>query len=105
MDMQAVGRKDDNNRPAIVPVSQASLLCKDLIESLRSWRFWIFLGWNDIAKQYRRSFVGPLWIVFNSAFFIVAFGLIGAQLFKLPVNEYLPYFCAGHIFFGFLGLN
>lgn len=102
MGMQAVGRTDDSNRPAIVPVSQVSLLCKDLIESLRSWRFWIFLGWNDIAKQYRRSFIGPLWIVFNSAFFIVAFGLIGAQLFKLPVNEYLPYFCAGHIFFGFL---
>ena len=88
--------------PQIRPVSQASLLCKDIGESLRNWRFWVFLGWNDIAKQYRRSFVGPLWIVFNSAFFIVAFGLIGAQLFKLPIADYLPYFCAGHIFFGFI---
>ncbi|MBS0506257.1 MAG: ABC transporter permease [Proteobacteria bacterium] len=83
-------------------MSQASLLRKDLVESLRNWRFWVFLGWNDIAKQYRRSFVGPLWIVFNSAFFIVAFGLIGAQLFKLSVADYLPFFCAGHIFFGFI---
>jgi ABC-type polysaccharide/polyol phosphate export permease len=102
MEKQTVTDTDYGDGPRIEPSSQMSLLYKDLAESLKNWRFWIFLGWNDIAKQYRRSFIGPLWIVFNSAFFIVAFGLIGAQLFKLPVNDYLPYFCAGHIFFGFL---
>lgn len=102
MDRQAVVYTDPKASPQIMPVSQAYLLRKDIVESLRNWRFWVFLGWNDIAKQYRRSFIGPLWIVFNSAFFIVAFGLIGAQLFKLPIADYLPYFCAGHIFFGFI---
>ncbi len=102
MEKQTVTDTDYGGGTRIEPSSQMSLLYKDLAESLKNWRFWIFLGWNDIAKQYRRSFIGPLWIVFNSAFFIVAFGLIGAQLFKLPINEYLPYFCAGHIFFGFL---
>ena len=102
MDRHAVGNGESGVEPQIKRVSQASLLRKDIVESLENWRFWVFLGWNDIAKQYRRSFVGPLWIVFNSAFFIVAFGLIGAQLFKLPIAEYLPYFCAGHIFFGFI---
>ncbi len=102
MEKPAVVNSVSGAEPPIMPVSQASLLHRDFVESLRNWRFWVFLGWNDIAKQYRRSFVGPLWIVFNSAFFIVAFGLIGAQLFKLPVAEYLPYFCAGHIFFNFL---
>ena len=92
MDMQAVDRADDRNRPAIVPVSQASLLYRDLVESLRNWRFWIFLGWNDIAKQYRRSFLGPIWITINTAVFIIAFGLVGAQLFSTPLNEYLVYF-------------
>lgn len=102
MNRLAVGNTQAGVESSIASVSQASLLYKDVAESLKHWRFWIFLGWNDIAKQYRRSFVGPLWIVFNSVFFIVAFGLIGAQLFKLPIAEYLPYFCAGHIFFGFL---
>lgn len=102
MNKQAVGNGESEGAVQIKPVSQAFLLRKDLGESLRNWRFWVFLGWNDVAKQYRRSFIGPLWIVFNSAFFIVAFGLIGAQLFKLPIAEYLPYFCAGNIFFGFI---
>lgn len=102
MDHPSVSDAKGNQETLLKPYSQGFLLRKDVVDSLRNWRFWVFLGWNDIAKQYRRSFVGPLWIVFNSAFFIIAFGLIGAQLFKLPVEEYLPYFCAGHIFFGFI---
>lgn len=82
-------------------VSQFDLLWQDILGSLRKWEFWFYLGWNDIAKQYRRSFIGPVWITLNSAIFIVAFGLVGAQLFKHPLEEYLPYFCAGQILFSF----
>jgi lipopolysaccharide transport system permease protein len=78
------------------------LLGQDIRQSLHNWPFWSHLGWNDIAKQYRRSFIGPVWITLNTAIFIVAFGLVGAQLFKLPIEVYLPYFCAGQILFGFL---
>lgn len=83
-------------------VSQSTLLWRDIRQSFMSWRFWIYLGWSDIAKQYRRSFIGPVWIALNSALFIVAFGFVGAQLFKLPIQEYLPYFCAGQVIFTFL---
>lgn len=62
------------------------------------------LAWNDIAKQYRRSFLGPIWISINTAIFIIAFGLIGAQLFKTDVASYLPYFAVGHVFFSFFTL-
>jgi lipopolysaccharide transport system permease protein len=78
------------------------LLAYDVAQSLRNWQFWSYLGWNDIAKQYRRSFIGPVWITLNTAIFIVAFGLVGAQLFKLPIEDYLPFFCAGQILFTFL---
>lgn len=82
--------------------SQARRLRDDVVQSVLNWRFWTYLGWNDILKQYRRSFIGPVWITLNTAIFIVAFGLVGAQLFKISVEEYLPYFCAGHIIFSYL---
>lgn len=88
----------------LAPPSQLGLLVRDVYQSICNWQFWGYLGWNDVAKQYRRTFLGPVWITLNSAFFIVAFGLVGAQLFKLPLEEYLPYFCAGHILFSFLSL-
>jgi lipopolysaccharide transport system permease protein len=77
------------------------LLQKDVVESIKLWRLWTHLGWGDILKQYRRSFLGPVWISLNTAIFIVVFSLIGAQLFSLPLQSYMPYFCTGHVFFSF----
>lgn len=77
------------------------MLWRDIGAALQAWRFWCYMGWNDVAKQYRRTFLGPVWITLNTAVFIVAFGLIGAQLFKSSPEWYLPYFCAGHVLFGF----
>lgn len=82
--------------------TQWQLLRKDLILSLKNWQFWVHLGWEDVAKQYRRSFLGPVWISINTAIFVIAFGMIGAQLFKMDVETYLPYFCIGHVLFTFL---
>jgi ABC-type polysaccharide/polyol phosphate export permease len=81
--------------------SQVRLLLNDILSALVAWRFWCFMGWSDVAKQYRRTFLGPVWITLNTALFIVAFGLIGAQLFKYPADWYLVYFCAGHVLFGY----
>lgn len=87
--------------PAPRPTSQWTLLQRDMVASVRLWRLWTHLGWGDILKQYRRSFLGPIWITLNSAIFIVVFSLIGAQLFNLPLDTYLSYFCLGHVFFSF----
>lgn len=81
---------------------QTKLLLADIFGSFVAWRLWTSLGWNDIAKQYRRSFIGPIWITLNTAIFIVGFGYIGAQLFKTDVEDYLPYFCAGQVVFTLL---
>ncbi|MFZ4481132.1 MAG: ABC transporter permease [Rhodoferax sp.] len=81
---------------------QTKLLIEDVLGSFTSWRLWVSLGWNDIAKQYRRSFIGPVWIALNTAIFIIGFGYIGAQLFKTDLEDYLPYFCAGQVIFTLL---
>ena len=81
--------------------SEVVKLAQDIRGSLENWRFWVHLGWNDVAKQYRRSFLGPVWITLNSGIFIVAFSLIGAQLFSQNIESYLAFFATGNIFFGF----
>lgn len=88
-------------RSALSAPSQWTLLWRDIRESARLWRLWTHLGWGDILKQYRRSFLGPIWLTLNSMIFIVVFSLIGAQLFSLPLSTYLSYFCLGHVCFSF----
>ncbi|GAB2478227.1 ABC transporter permease [Comamonas humi] len=77
------------------------MLWRDIRESVRLWRLWTHLGWGDILKQYRRSFLGPIWLTINSMIFIVVFSLIGAQLFGMSLDNYLSYFCLGHTYFAF----
>lgn len=89
----------NNNRP-----SEISLLWEDISKAVVNWRFWFYLGREDILKQYRRSVIGPIWITLNTAVFIIAFGLLGAQIFKTDVKTYLPYFCLGQIFFNFMSV-
>lgn len=85
-------------------MTQLRKLIDDARASLHLWRFWVHLGWEDIARQYRRSVLGPVWITMNTGLFIIVFGLIGAQLFKSGVDEYLPYLCVGHVVFTYLSL-
>ncbi len=85
-------------------MKQFDMLLQDLWQSCRIWRFWMHLGWEDIARQYRRSFLGPVWITLNTGIFIVVFGLIGAQLFQTSASDYLPYLCVGHILFTSLSM-
>lgn len=83
-------------------IQQFRLLVKDVEGAILNWRLWLQLGWNDIAKEYRRSFIGPVWITLSTAIFIVGFGFIGAQIFGRPLQEFLPYFCTGVILYQFL---
>jgi lipopolysaccharide transport system permease protein len=85
-------------------MKQLLMLLNDLQRSRSLWRFWTHLAWEDIARQYRRSFLGPIWITLNMGIFIVVFGLIGSQLFKTQAREYLPYLSIGHILFSYLSL-
>lgn len=81
---------------------QLTLLLKDIRASMLHWRFWFHLGLEDILKQYRRSFLGPVWISLNTAVFIVAFGLVGSQIFRIELKDYIVYFCLGHVAFMFI---
>jgi lipopolysaccharide transport system permease protein len=43
-----------------------------------------------------------VWITLSTGIFIIAFSLLGAQIFQRDIENYLPYFAAGHIYFSFL---
>jgi lipopolysaccharide transport system permease protein len=82
--------------------NEISLVGKDFRESLRSWRFWVHFAIDDILKQYRRSYIGPVWITLGTGIFILTFGVIGSEIFNVRTKDYIPYFAAGHITFLFI---
>jgi lipopolysaccharide transport system permease protein len=74
----------------------------DIIEGLTLWRLWGRLGWNDILQRYRRSLLGPLWLTLSMAVMVVALGVVYAELFEAPLQDFVPYLCVGLLVWNFI---
>lgn len=77
-------------------------LLVDSIQSFKVWRVWLFLGLQDIKARFRRSFIGPLWILLNMAFFVGGAGVVYGLMFGQPMNEFLPFLTVGFVIWGFI---
>lgn len=75
--------------------SQADWAREDLLEGGRRWRLWSKLGWHDIRKRYRRSVLGPFWLTLSMAAMVASLGLIYGTLFRLDLQDYLPFLAVG----------
>lgn len=55
------------------------------------------LGWQDMRHRYRRSLLGPFWLVASTAALITAIALLFGPMSSIPVSQYVPYVAAGMI--------
>jgi ABC-type polysaccharide/polyol phosphate export permease len=73
-----------------------------LDDSLKSWRVWHELAWNDVQQRYRRSVIGPFWITLSLAIFVGTLGVLYSVLFKMDTREYIPFLATGFIVWNFI---
>src|SRR6201991_1168388 len=78
---------------------------RDLIDGFARRELWAHLGWQDIKQRYRRSVLGPFWITIATGATAVAMGLLYSTLFKLPLEEHLPYITLGLIVWGLISAS
>lgn len=77
-------------------------LISDSIKSLRVWRVWLFMGFQDTKARFQRSLIGPVWILLNMMFFVGGAGVVYGMMFGQPMNEFLPFLTAGFVIWGFI---
>jgi ABC-type polysaccharide/polyol phosphate export permease len=80
----------------------ARRLCSDSLAALLVWRVWLFLGVQDIKARFRRSVIGPLWILLNMSLFVIGAGLLYGVLINQPMRVLLPYLVTGFTLWGFI---
>ena len=68
---------------------------QDLIKAIKSTDLWLFLGWHDIKSKYRRTKLGPIWIVLVNLVTIACFSIVGSALFGQSTKEFLPHVTIG----------
>ena len=57
---------------------------------------------HDIRGRYRRSAIGPFWLTISMGVMIASIGFVFGQIFKTPIDEYLPFLAAGIILWTFI---
>jgi ABC-type polysaccharide/polyol phosphate export permease len=70
-------------------------LFRDLLESLRNPEFWALSAWLDIVVTYRRSRLGPLWLIMPSAVYIWGVGSVFAALWHAHVTHFVAQLALG----------
>jgi len=83
------------------PQSQFSLAISDIVNSLTRHRLWINLAWRDVAVQFERSLLGPLWMTFQAAAWVGAIIFVFGGIMG-PQKEYAVYVALGIVLYNFV---
>jgi ABC-type polysaccharide/polyol phosphate export permease len=81
---------------------QLQMALSDLGQSLGRIGLAWSLAWHDVVSRYRGSILGPFWITLSMGMMVLGIGVLNANLFKVPLNEFLPFVAIGIVFFGTL---
>ncbi len=80
----------------------AAIACGDLWRSFQKYSLVGMLGWQDIRQRYRRSALGPFWLTISMGVMIGTIGIVFGQIFKSPLDEFLPFLTIGIILWGLM---
>lgn len=67
----------------------------DLFESCQKLPVALHFAFGDIKAKYRRSFLGPLWMVFGTAIGVAGLGFIWSILLKVDRATFIPSLTVG----------
>jgi len=75
---------------------------QDITSALKRYSLIGTLGWQDVRQRYRRSSLGAFWLTISMGVMIATIGIVFGQIFKSPMDEFLPFLSAGLILWGFI---
>jgi ABC-type polysaccharide/polyol phosphate export permease len=82
--------------------TSVEMVGSDFMEGLRGWRLWTRMGWHDMLLRYRRSWLGPVWLILTLAIFIGALSIVYSTLFQIDTAEFLPFVAVGIVVWSFI---
>lgn len=66
-------------------------------ETLKNTDLWFFLAWSDIKARYRRTIIGPFWLVLANGITISGMAIIWSLIFRMNLSDYFPKLTAAMI--------
>jgi ABC-type polysaccharide/polyol phosphate export permease len=63
---------------------------RDLYDALSRLPLALYFAWSDTKARYRRSVLGPFWLVLNTSIGVVGLGFIWSTLLNSNKSEFIP---------------
>ncbi|EGS51766.1 ABC-2 type transporter family protein [Vibrio cholerae HC-70A1] len=76
-------------------------MLKDIVSVFYNWRIVHLLGVSTLRSRYSRSKFGQTWLSITMFVQILCIGLIWSLIWRMGVDDYLPYVGVGHIIYLF----
>lgn len=75
---------------------------KDVFLSLKRINMAIYFAWGDTLAKYRRSVLGPFWMVLSTAVSVAGLGFLWSILLKQSPEILVPSLCVGLVIWQFI---
>jgi ABC-type polysaccharide/polyol phosphate export permease len=74
-----------------------------LASGVRFFPLWSKLACLDVGLRFRRSALGVLWLAIPALAFAFGAGYVWANLFRQPMEEFIPFIALGFASWGYIG--
>ena len=74
----------------------------DLKQSVLDWPKWFYLTRFDLKLRYRRTLLGPYWVVITTLVSILSLGFVFGVMFKHDQEHYFAYLASGVMVWQFI---
>lgn len=76
---------------------------KDIIGGFNMRHVWVHQALHDITAKYKRTVLGSLWLSGGMIVTSLSLSIVFGALFKMPLQQALPYTMSGILIFGCIG--
>jgi ABC-2 type transport system permease protein/lipopolysaccharide transport system permease protein len=59
------------------------------------WQYWIYASWFKIAVRYRKTILGPLWLIAGPAVMVGMLGFLFATIANIDIRVFTPHLALG----------
>lgn len=74
----------------------------DLVSSLKTPGTWLYSAWITFLVRYRKTVLGPLWVVAGPAMFILVLGTLFERVTAHTSGHFVPHFAIGFIIWNYI---
>lgn len=99
------GLKVEDTHPHISQAVRRTGLIGDLFDGGELWHAWLTKAWFDVKLRYRRTVIGPFWMVISTGILIACFSLIAPVLFATDSAHFMAYLAVGIVSWNYIALT